>query len=97
VLYRTSRSFRPSLLTISVHGKGTVKILDFGLVKLFDVGSINPDESTRSMRILTDEGTIVGTVAYMSPEQAEGKAVDARSDIFSFGSVLRHPHGVRNR
>ncbi|HYK89834.1 MAG TPA: protein kinase [Acidobacteriota bacterium] len=62
---------------------GLVKVLDFGLAKLTQsAGADSPTDT------LTQAGTIVGTVAYMSPEQAEGKAVDARSDIFSFGSVL---------
>lgn len=56
------------------------KVVDFGLAK-----QVRPTQQTAT---LTQEGLIVGTVAYMSPEQAEGKPVDARSDIFSFGSLL---------
>ena len=71
---------------------GRVKILDFGLAKrspLFDpeVGLANATASVGPAP-LTIEGSIIGTVSYMSPEQADGKPVDARSDIFSFGVVL---------
>ena len=61
---------------------GDTKLLDFGLVKLLHASDASEDV-TRTL-----DGTIVGTAAYMSPEQAEGKSVDARSDVFSFGSVL---------
>ena len=64
-----------------------VKVLDFGLAKMEEPAP-SEDEQPRTARPRTEEGTIVGTTAYMSPEQAEGKPVDARSDIFSFGAVL---------
>jgi len=64
---------------------GVVKLLDFGLAKQ-SVGNANEDV-TQSMGV-TQVGTILGTPSYMSPEQAEGRTADARSDIFSFGTVL---------
>ncbi len=61
-----------------------VKVLDFGIAKL--ARSLHPGD--KALSAPTFEGAIMGTAAYMSPEQAEGKPVDARSDIFSFGAVL---------
>jgi len=79
------RDIKPS--NIMVTGDALVKVLDFGLAKLSE--STGADRAAaRELTENTLEGTIVGTVAYMSPEQAEGKPADSRSDIFSFGSVL---------
>jgi serine/threonine protein kinase/Tol biopolymer transport system component len=65
---------------------GRVKVLDFGLAKLAERGTALSSNLESTPR--TEEGIILGTVAYMSPEQAEGRPVDPRSDVFSFGSML---------
>jgi len=76
------RDLKPS--NIMVDDSGLLKVLDFGLAKIADSAPARSAEATLG----TSPGMIVGTVAYMSPEQAEGKPIDARSDIFSFGSVF---------
>ncbi len=70
-----------------VNEQGRVKVLDFGLAKLIEPVS-GEGAATRTAATQTREGAILGTVSYMAPEQAEGKPVDQRADIFSFGAVL---------
>ncbi len=67
---------------------GRLKILDFGLAKLEQEVAAEAPGSELPTEHRTEEGRILGTVAYMSPEQAEGKTVDHRSDIFSIGILL---------
>jgi serine/threonine protein kinase len=74
------RDVKPS--NIMIMATGLVKILDFGLAKLTQIS-----EELDTGRHLTQEGRVVGTPPYLSPEQAQAEKVDARSDIFSFGAV----------
>ena len=79
-----------------IRNDGIIKVLDFGLAKLDHPAPLEPEAET-SIQRLTQAGMVMGTIAYMSPEQGRGGTVDARTDIFSLGVVLyemltlRHP------
>src|SRR6266852_3580721 len=79
------RDLKPENLFITRDGR--VKILDFGIAKL-TLPEVSEDRSLASLTTQTKSGSVLGTVAYMSPEQLRAKPVDHRSDIFSFGAVL---------
>ncbi len=79
------RDLKPGNIMLT---KAGAKLMDFGLAKLHEAGVIQGISGITRTTPLTGEGTIIGTLQYMSPEQLEGKEADFRSDIFSFGAIL---------
>ena len=81
------RDLKPA--NIKLKADGTVKVLDFGIAKALDARAISgPQRTPITTPAMTEAGVVLGTAAYMSPEQARGKPVDQRTDIWAFGCVL---------
>jgi eukaryotic-like serine/threonine-protein kinase len=83
ILHRDLKPANVLVTRASSPAETRAKLLDFGIAKLMDAPDGGSDDATK-----TSAGAVIGTVAYMSPEQAEGQALDARSDVFSFGAML---------
>jgi len=82
----THRDLKPD--NIMIDNEGRLRVLDFGLAKASEPLGFGGNTQAATLDAVTEEGKILGTVAYMSPEQAEGKPVDPRSDVFSLGTIL---------